>query len=150
MIITVFRILLIQKLSGEPGFDFAGLFSPLPSQTDMVTIQPASPRASETLSLGGMRLDPEALHSSLLVLTLKTHESLPQALYTPSYRRNDFIFQLFKIRVTTDLETNPYVCIRIVPDLLDGLGYDNYNRAFGGMQYFWYTNQAVTFKLKQR
>jgi len=88
----------------------------------MGTIHPASPRASETLSLGTMQLEPEARHSSLLVLTLKTHESLPQALYTPSYRRNDFIFQLFKIRVKTDLETNPYVCIRIVPDLFDGLG----------------------------
>jgi hypothetical protein len=71
---------------------------------------------------------------------LKTHESLPQAHYTSTYRRNDFIFQLFKIRVKTDLENNPYVCIRIVPDLFYGLGCDNYNRAFGGMRYFWYMN----------
>lgn len=71
---------------------------------------------------------------------LNTHESLPQALYAPLYRRNDLNFQLFKIRVKTDSETNPYVCIRIVPDLFDGLGYDNYNRAFGEMQYFWYMN----------
>lgn len=62
----------------------------------MGTIQPASPRASETLSLGAMRLEPEARHSSLLVLMLKTQESLLQALYTPSYRRYDVIFQLFK------------------------------------------------------
>jgi hypothetical protein len=106
----------------------------------MGTIQPAIPRASETLSLGAMQLEPEARHSSLLVLIFKTHEFLHQALYTPSYRRNDFIFQLFKIRVKADLETNPFMCIRIVPDLFDGLGYDNYNRAFGGMQYFWCMN----------
>jgi len=105
----------------------------------MGTIQPASPRTSETLLLGAKRMEPETRHSSLLVLMLKTHVSLPQSLYTPSYRRNDFIFQLFKVRVKTDLETNPYVYIRIVPDLF-GVGYDNYNRAFGGMQYFWYMN----------
>jgi len=106
----------------------------------MGTIQPTSTRASETLSLGAMRLEPEARHLSLLALMLKTHESLLQALCTPSYKRNDFIFQLFKIRVKTDLETSHYVCIRIVPDLFDGLGYDNYNRSFGGMLYFWYMN----------
>jgi hypothetical protein len=48
-----------------------------------------------------------------------------------SIQRNVFILQLFKTRVKTDLETNPYVCIRTVPDLFDGLGYDNYNGAFG-------------------
>jgi len=51
-----------------------------------------------------------------------------------------FIFQLFKIRVRTDLGNNHYVCIRIVPDLFYGLGYDNYDRAFGEMRYFWYMN----------
>jgi hypothetical protein len=106
----------------------------------MGTIQSASPRASETLSLEAMGLEPEARHSSLVVLMLKTHESLPQELCTSSYRKNDFIFQLFRLRVKTDLETNPYVCIRIVPNLFDILGYANYNRAFGGMQYFWYMN----------
>jgi hypothetical protein len=82
----------------------------------------------------------------LLVLMLKIHENLPQVLYTPSYIKNDFIFQLFRIRVETDLETNPYLCIRTVPDLLDGLGYDNYNRAFGRMQYFLYMNISSHFQ----